>query len=125
VASSLQTLNKENHVQPNEKCVCGRLGITAQVPTAGSKLGLALSTLGRFPVHGARLQPANGTNGWYIWCGDQWSEEADFYDPLHVEHIPEYLRLVQKYLSLPPGYKFIIDDQGYEDMWFDEELLGP
>lgn len=34
--------------------------------------------------------------------------------------LPEVL----PYLELPPGYRFIIDGKGYEDVWFDESLLG-
>jgi hypothetical protein len=25
---------------------------------------------------------------------------------------------------LPPGYRFLIDDSGHQDVWFDEALLG-
>lgn len=75
------------------------------------------------PVRGDRLAPKNGTNGWYIWCGEQWSDDPNFYSSLHVEHLKEMLPLVLLYLDLPPGYRFIIDSTGYEDVWFDETLL--
>lgn len=25
--------------------------------------------------------PENGTNGWYLWCGMEWSEADDFFHP--------------------------------------------
>ncbi|WP_456236598.1 immunity protein Imm33 domain-containing protein [Chryseobacterium carnipullorum] len=28
-----------------------------------------------------------------------------------------------KYLGLPAGNRFLIDDKGFEDVWFDENLL--
>jgi hypothetical protein len=107
----------------DDRRICERLGAEQLIPEAGSKLGLALITLGRMPIRGDRCPPENGTNGWYIWCGDQWSDDPNFYAPLHVEHLEEMLPLVLRYLDLPPGYRFIIDDKGYEDVWFDEALL--
>lgn len=69
-----------------------------------------------------RIAPTETTSGWYIWCGDL-SEADDFFSPLHVEHLKEYLPAVVEYLDLPPGYRFLIDDANYEDVWFDASLL--
>lgn len=104
--------------------ICTRNGHAPLAPVEGSKLGIALGTLGQMPIHGLRIQVECNTNGWYLWCGQEPSKTDDFYSPLHVEHIDEYLPLVRKYLELPPGYRFIIDDAGYEDVWFDDSLLA-
>ena len=87
-------------------------------------MGLAIATVGQMPIRGDRCAPENGTNGWSIWCGEEWSDDPNFYAPLHVEHLKEMLPEVLPYLELPPGYRFIIDGKGYEDVWFDESLLG-
>lgn len=105
------------------KTICQRVGAESAQPEAGTKLGIALSTLGQVPINGLRHPPENGTNGWYIWCGDDLRQNVDFFSPLHVEHINEYLPIVSGYLDLPPGYRFLIDENGYEDVWFDKELL--
>ena len=81
--------------------VCEFAGVAPSAPAVGSKLGVALLTLGQTPIHGLRMPPVGDTNGWYIWCGGEPSEAEDFYSPLHVEHIAEYLPLVAEYLSLP------------------------
>lgn len=60
----------------------------------------------------------------YIWCGGEMSKDAQFFSPLHIEHIADLLPSIGDYLSLPPGYRFQIDDKGYEDVWFDPELLN-
>ena len=52
------------------------------------------------------------------------SQAEDFFSPLHVEHITEYLPEVEEYLDLPPGYRFLIDGKNHEDVWYDEELLN-
>jgi hypothetical protein len=108
----------------NEHSVCDRLGVSPRQPEAGSKLGIALSTLGSLPIHGLRLNEETGTNGWYIWCGKEMSKGDDFFSPLHVEHIDQHLPRISDYLALPPGYRFLVDGKGYEDVWFDPEILN-
>ena len=107
-----------------EQTICEWAEVEPQEPIAGSKLGIALETIGKKPINGLRHKEENGTNGWYIWCGEELSEKDDFFLPLHIEHIAEYLPEVQEYLNLPPGYRFLIDGQDYEDVWFDESLLN-
>jgi hypothetical protein len=61
------------------------------VPAAlESKLALAIGTLGKVPVNGLRHPPERGTNGWYIWCGEELSDVPDFFAPLHTAHLSEY-----------------------------------
>jgi hypothetical protein len=97
--------------------------VKREPPKPGTKLGIALSTLSKSPINGLRHTTKEDTNGWYIWCGSELSEEANFFSPLHVEHLAEYLPQICKYLDLPPGYRFLIDDKNYEDVWFDSALL--
>lgn len=108
----------------NQQTVCEWVNAEPLPPVAGSKLGIALSTLGKLPIHGLRHAPTETTNGWYIWCGEI-STAPDFFAPLHVEHMSEYLPEAIEYLELPPGYRFLIDGSNYEDVWFDEALLKP
>jgi len=106
-----------------EKTICEWAGVEPEKPEPGSKLGIAIDTIGKQPINGLRLNPIKGTNGWYIWCGEKLSNEEDFFSPLHIEHIGEYLPEVEEYLDLPPGYRFLIDGKNWEDVWFDENLL--
>ena len=92
-------------------------------PQPSSKVGIALSTLGDGPINGLRIAPSGDTNGWYLWCGGEFSDDPSFFQPLHIEHVPEYLPLAIDYLVLPPGHRFQIDAKGYEDVWFDAALL--
>ena len=104
--------------------VCERFLAKPLLPAAGSRLGIALDTLSSLPIHGMRIEPTEGTNGWYLWCGGEPSSHDDFYAPLCIEHLGEYLPQALEYMSLPPGYRFVIDNSGYEDVWFDSALLG-
>jgi len=104
--------------------ICEQEGVQPFVPELDSKLGLAICTLGEEPINGLRHIPENGTNGWYIWCGNSLSEAVDFFQPLYIQHINDHLPLVSPYLVLPPGYRFQIDSNGYEDIWFDDQLIA-
>ena len=87
-----------------------------------SKLGFASSTDGRSPANGLRHPAIGDTNGWYIWFGQEFSTEPDFFVPLHTAHVyeahPELIRL----LGLAPGYRFLLAGT-YLDVWFDPMLL--
>ncbi|WP_225591160.1 hypothetical protein [Pseudoxanthomonas sp. PXM03] len=102
--------------------VCEWIGAEPSPPTLGSKLGLAVGSLTTGPIHGLRHPTSDEANGWYIWCGEL-SEADDFFSPLHVEHLAEYLPAAIEYLALPPGYRFLVDGADYEDVWFDASLL--
>ncbi|WP_083302265.1 immunity protein Imm33 domain-containing protein [Burkholderia multivorans] len=80
-------------------------------------VAVAISTLGKMPVYGTRISlPAGGIVSWFFHCGE-YSDAADFYQPVHTDHLAELLPAVIKYLRLPHGSKFIIDDNGFEDVW--------
>jgi len=94
---------------------CKRLALPDSAPE--EMVAVAISTLGKMPVYGTRIAlPEGGNISWFFHCGE-YSDVADFYQPVHAEHLSELLPSVLKYLRLPPGSKFIIDDQGYEDVW--------
>lgn len=107
-----------------EQTICEWAEVQPLSPLPSSKVGLALSSLRNRPIHGMRIVPSASANGWYIWCGEL-SSAADFFAPMHVEHLHEYLPTAVPYLDLPPGYRFLIDDDNYEDVWFDATLLEP
>jgi len=106
-----------------QKSVCERVGAAYFPCDPGVKVGIARNVLsGVEPLHGMRIPPAGGTCGWYIWAGE-YSDAADFFVPLHAAHLAEWAPLAVKYLALAPGWRFIVTDT-YEDVWYDEILLG-
>ena len=92
-------------------------------PDPDEMLGLALETLRMTPLNGLRHPPADGASGWYIWGGETFSQSADFFSPIQVRHLSDYIRNVLPFLDLPPGYRFLIDDRGHKKAWFDGSLL--
>ena len=70
-----------------------------------------------------RHEPEEGTTGWFIWAGEELSDDPDFFVPLHVEHLAEWSPDVLPYLALPPGWRFLLAPD-YEDVWLDASLLS-
>lgn len=107
-----------------EQTVCEWVGVAPSPPKPNTKVGIALGSLGKGIIHGLRHPVTEDTNGWYIWCGEL-STAEDFFSPLHVKHLVDYLPAVMEYLDLPPGYRFLIDSNDFKDVWFDNALLNP
>ena len=102
--------------------VCQRYGSAPFGINLALNVGIALKTLTRMPINATRLPEENGTSGWYI-HGGEYSERPDFYQPLCGEHLHKYCSQIIKYLALAPGYRLIIDNAGYEDVWYDSSVL--
>jgi len=100
--------------------ICAKYGTWFEPCRGSDRAGLAISTLKLTPSYGVRIANSDGSSSWYIWNGSR-SESADFFQPVHVEHLVDHIPSVIKYLGLPAGFKFIIDDAGYEDVWFESE----
>lgn len=103
-------------------CKAYRADYTPPIP--GTKVGLALQTMGRIPVLGVRIPPTDTTNGWFIFAGDEPTADPDFYQPLCVEHVETYCPFAIPFLALPPGWRFYSDGQGDYGAEFDPALLA-
>jgi hypothetical protein len=102
--------------------VCSRFNVEALSPRSDEKVGLALSTLGALPLNALRIPVEGGVCGWYIWGGEIFSEDDNFFQPMHVAHLNNYVENLLPYLALPPGWRVLLAPN-QEDVWFDEALL--
>jgi hypothetical protein len=106
-----------------QETVCEWIGAQPDRPFSDSIIGLAIGTLNNIVIHGLRHPAKNNSNGWYIWSGD-FKECDDFFSPVCIKHLANYIKVdLTEYLDLPAGYRFLIDGNGYEDVWFDEKLI--
>lgn len=89
------------------------------------KVGISPNLKGSkiFPINGLRHLPHGDTTGWYLWGGEEYSDDPDFFVPLHIAHLEDWNPIILKYLALSPGHRFLIGENGYEDVWFDDTLL--
>lgn len=73
------------------------------------------------PINGLRHLRDTKTTGWFIWTGE-YSEADDFFKPISAEHLLQIRPQIIKYLGLDIGFRFLTDNNGYEDVWYDETL---
>src|SRR5829696_1185764 len=102
--------------------LCERLDV-AHVPTEPNQVIGVADNVGKTPINGLRHPLEADSAGWYIWTGE-YDEVDDFFKPIHAYHLLNTKPEIIKYLGLPTGYRFLIDDDGYEDVWYDESLLN-
>ncbi|MGY3303790.1 hypothetical protein ACVK1X_003089 [Pseudomonas sp. PvR086] len=113
-------MNEGDLVFPDamQKIICEKYGMPVLPPE--KIVAIAVQTLGQAPIYGSRVElPEGGDVSWFIHCGKH-SAAIDFYQPVCVHHLSEMLPKVMNYLCLPTGSKFIIDTDGYEDVWMAE-----
>jgi len=109
------------HIQ-RQKDICVRVNSSWRPVNPKHKIGIS-GNLDNQPIHGLRHPPEKGTTGWYIWTGE-YSTADDFFKPIHAGHLLQSRPDLIKYLGLQPGYRFLIDNQGHEDIWEDNQLLN-
>lgn len=73
------------------------------------------------PINGLRHPSDKGTTGWFIWTGE-YSGADNFFKPMCAEHLLQIKPQIIKYLGLNVGFRFLTDNNGYEDVWHDETL---
>ena len=112
-----------NEIQQKQKEICQKWQADFLESTSELKIGISENVKsGILPINGLRIYPESDTSGWYIWAGEELSNEDDFFKPLHIAHLENWIPNINKYLGLAPGWRFLIANN-YEDVWFDEELL--
>ncbi len=101
--------------------ICKKYGSAFDYPKPGTRIAIALKTLGKIPTYGLREFPMTDDPNeitWFLFCGANTGED-DFFDVMCVEHIAETLPEVMPYLGLECGFRFVIDHEGYEDVYFE------
>ena len=104
--------------------LCKRYGVDFVAAPPDLKVGIARNVReGLLPINGLRHPPAGDTSGWYLWAGEELSDDPAFFVPLHVQHLAEWCPAAVRFLGLPPGWRFLAADE-YEDVWEDPSLLN-
>lgn len=120
-----QTHKVEQEFIEKQKLLCRKYGSEFLESPFNKIIGIALDSLNKFemPVNGLRHPIENEQSAnWYIWAGE-YSDEPNFFQPVHISHLLEICPKAINYLGLEPGWRFLFNNQ-YEDVWFDENLLN-
>ncbi len=111
----------DNETRRIQEGVCARYGASRVACSNAKKVGIARNVLEDIlPINGVRVTPKGDSSGWFIWAGE-WSDESDFFVPLHVHHLREWCPSAIPFLLLPPGWRFQVSPS-HEDAWFDSDV---
>ncbi len=117
--------NIEQEYIEEQKLLCDKYDAKFLTSPFDKLIGIALESFNNFemPINGLRhpIESEQSSN-WYIWAGE-YSEETNFFQPVHTSHLLEICPKALKYLGLVPGWRFLFDNH-YEDVWYDENLLN-
>jgi hypothetical protein len=104
--------------------LCQKYGAGFLAANPNDTVGVARDLFAeKMPVNGLRHPVSMGTCGWYLWSGLELKSDADFFVPMHLDHLLEMRWPFLRFLGLAPGWRFLTDGIS-EDVWFDESLLN-
>ncbi|RYZ28896.1 MAG: hypothetical protein EOO10_08010 [Chitinophagaceae bacterium] len=108
-----------------QQAVCRRYG-SKWTPISKNWQVFAGSDLTTGSINGLRRRyhsrMAGGRSGWFLWTGE-YSEAADFFQPLCAEELLQIRPAIIKYLGLEAGFLFYLESDGDEKVWRDETIL--
>ena len=122
-------INQANKMEKDfidkQKAVCKKYDAGFLAAPFDKIIGIALESIDKFdmPINGLRhpIESEQSAN-WYTWAGE-YSEAGDFFKPVHIRHLLQICPKAINYLGLAPGWRFLFDNNNYEDVWYDENLL--
>ena len=78
------------HMKKLQKELCEKYDVECLISSRELKVGILVNVKeGIMPINGLRHSPEGDTSGWYIWSGEKFSNNADFFKPLHIKHLEE------------------------------------
>ncbi|KAA3438233.1 immunity protein Imm33 domain-containing protein [Rufibacter hautae] len=112
-------------IEAEQKEICKKLDLTWTPVDERLMIAINKSIFSNVqPINGLRHPKQESISGWYLWSGGEIpQDDNNFFQPIHPIHLIERREIILKYLGLPVGWRFQIDDRGYEDVWFDEEII--
>lgn len=110
----------ESHIA-KQKFICDKYDSNWNPIDKNLMVGWSVN-LEKNPINGLRHPKEYNETGWYIWSGE-YSNDKDFFKPICAKHLFQIRPEIIKYLGLDVGFRFLADKNGYEDIWFDKDLL--
>lgn len=117
----LMVYNSWNVHIEKQKEICEKYGSNWKPINKTLNIGIS-ENLDLGTLNGLRHKTKKGEVCWFIWSGE-YSEDDKFFQPICAEHLMQRKPKLIDYLGLDAGFRFLITEKGYEDVWFDEKLL--
>lgn len=116
---------------PSQAAMCARVGARPERPWAFSRCLLGNDVAdGARPLYGGRFrpQPDRRDCGWAIWARHPDMEDAaddTGFQVVDVAEVHARSRDAWAYLALPPGWAYVLNPDGSDDVYTDPGLLDP
>ena len=104
--------------------ICKKYDAIPNIPDENSTVYIATSTIGKLPLNGLRKNPTDSFSGWYLWCGVDVLDTEDFYQQMPLHNAIHMLPLVERYLALPAGFRFLMAGAA-ERVWLENQEETP
>jgi hypothetical protein len=112
------------HLASRQTAVCARALTEPAFLQPKARVGIGRDfNPAQMPINGLRHPTHGNMCGWYIWSGEELSQDADYFEVVCYEHLVNESWEWLVYLALPAGWRFL-SAPGYEDIWFDDGLLN-
>lgn len=117
-------ITNEDELSSAQQALCRKYGAPWHDTPLSLKVAIARDLRsGTVPLNGMRQSRTVEASGWYIWAGEEVPRPApEFFMHLPAVHLAEWKPRILRFLALPPGWRFLTDDD-YEDVWSDPTLL--
>lgn len=100
-----------------QKLLCEEFDSAYVVVNADDLVAVAIESLKQDPIVGIRKLPEAGeTVAWYIYGGEL-DLEQDSFETISVAELEKLNPDLIPYLALETGFRFMIDQDEYEDVW--------
>jgi hypothetical protein len=120
---------RRREVDDEQERVCAAAGVLPELPfvLSGALATPSVFKPDRWPLYGGRFAPKPEQNhcGWMLYRRVADSGDIPRRDRLRVTPFADFDETrAWPYLALPPGWAFVLDADGHEDVYFDSDLLS-
>jgi hypothetical protein len=99
-----------------QKLLCEEFGSQYIEVKGDDVIAVAVDTLQKEPLVGIRKKAESENVSWFIYGGEL-AADLESFEMMTVRELQDILPDVLPYLALDIGYRFMIDQDDYEDVW--------
>lgn len=101
-----------------QKLLCEEFDSAYIKVNADDEVAIAIQTLNQDPIVGIRKKPEVGSKvAWYIYGGELSADDENLFEIVTVTQLLDIFPDALPYLALEEGFRFMIDQDDYEDVW--------
>ena len=113
----IKSTNMQEFIE-EQKLLCEEFDSAYIKVNADDEVAIAIKTLDQELIVGIRKKVEAGSKvAWYIYGGELEDGEENLFEIVTITQLLEIFPDVLPYLALEEGFRFMIDQDDYEDVW--------